>query len=99
MIKIDSRNSIKLLQEILKLSMRELMDDVWEASEEDLMKRFEMALTTPDDERRPTLFGLMQITGLIGVVLVAKHKKDEKELMKILKDSDALFVKEIRHEN
>ena len=95
MTKMDSRNGIKLLQEILKLSMRELIDTVWEASEEDLMKRLEMVLTTPDNERRPTLFGLMQITGLVGVVLVAKYKKDEKELMKMLKDSDALFVKEI----
>lgn len=95
MSEMDSRNGIKLLQEILKLSMHELMDDVWEASEEDLMKRLEMVLTTPDDEYRPTLFSLMQITGLIGVVLVAKHKKDEKELMKMLKDSDALFIKEI----
>lgn len=98
MIKMDSRNGIKLLQEILKLSMRELMDDVWDASEEDLMKRFEMAMTTPDDERRPTSFSLMQITGLIGVVLVAKHKKNEKELMKMLKDSDALFVKELKND-
>ena len=98
MIKMDSRNGIKLLQEILKLSMHELMDDVWEASEEDLMKRFEMILATPDDELRPTLFSLMQITGLIGAVLVAKHKKNEKELMKILKDSDALFVKEIKND-
>lgn len=98
MNKMDSRNGIKLLQEILKLSMYGLMDDVWEASEEDLMKRFDMILTVPDDENRPTLFSLMQITGLIGVVLVAKHKKDEKELMKMLKASDALFVKEIKSE-
>ena len=98
MTKMDSRNGIKLLQEILKLSMHELMDDVWEASEEDLMKRFQMVLVTPDDENRPTLFSLMQITGLIGAVLIAKHRKDEKELIKILKDSDALFVKEIKHD-
>lgn len=95
MIKMDSRYGAKLLQEILKLSMHELIDDVWEASEEDLMKRFEMVLDTPDDEYRPTLFSLMQVAGLIGAVLVVKHEKDEKELMKMLKDSDALFVKEI----
>lgn len=95
MTNMDSRNGIRLLQEILKLSMYELMDDVWEASEEDLMKRFEMVLATPDDEYRPTSFSLMQITGLIGVVLVTKYKKDENELMKMLKNSDALFVKEI----
>lgn len=95
MNKTDSRNGIKLLQEILKLSMHELMDDVWEADEEDLMERFEMVLATPDDEYRPTSFSLMQITGLIGAVLIAKHRIDEKELMKMLKDSDALFVKEI----
>ncbi|MBZ2385781.1 hypothetical protein K8P03_11080 [Anaerococcus murdochii] len=95
MNKTDSRNGIKLLQEILKLSMHELMDDVWEADEEDLMERFEMVLATPDDEYRPTSFSLMQITGLIGAVLIAKHRIDEKELMKMLKDSNALFVKEI----
>ena len=98
MTKMNSKNGIKLLQEILKLSMHELMDDVWEADEEDLMERYKTILATPDDENRPTLFSLMQITGLIGVVLVAKHKKDEKELMKMLKDSDALFVKEILSE-
>ena len=95
MIEMDSRNDTKLLQEILKLSMHEYIDTVWDASEEDLMKRFEMVLAIPDDERRPTLFSLIQVAGLIGAVLIVKHKKDENELMKMLKDSDALFVKEI----
>lgn len=95
---MSERGYIEALQELLKLSMHEAIDVMWRDSEEDLMKRFEMELATPYDEHRPGLFSLMQIAGLIGVVLVAKHKKDEKELMKMLKDSDALFVKEIKSE-
>lgn len=95
---MSERGYIEALQELLKLSMHEAIDVMWRDSEEDLMKRFEMELATPYDECRPTLFSLMQITGLIGAVLVAKHKKDEKELMKMLKDSDVLFVKEIKSE-
>lgn len=95
MIKIDSRNVNKLLQEILKLSMRELMDEMWDKSEEELIKSLEMVMATPDDENRPSLFTTMHMAGLVGTVLVSKYGKDEKELMEMLKDSDALFVKEI----
>ncbi len=95
MIKIDSRNVNKLLQEILKLSMRELMDEMWDKSEEELIKSLEMVMATPDDENRPSLFTTMHMAGLVGTVLVSKYGKDENELMKMLKDSDSLFVKEI----
>nr|WP_072537052.1 hypothetical protein [Anaerococcus mediterraneensis] len=95
MIKIDCRNGNELLRELIKCSMHEMIDVMWDGSEEELTKSFEIALATPDDENRPTLFSLMQVAGLAGNILVLKHGKDEKELMKMLKDSDALFVKEI----
>lgn len=46
----------------------------------------------------PTLFTMMYMVGLIGTVLVSKYGKDENELMKVLKDSNSLFVKEIKNE-
>ena len=95
MIKMDFRDINGLLNELLKLSMRDAVDTAWKQSEEELIKNFETALATPDDENAPSLFTLMQVTGLIGTVLVSKYRIDEKELMKMLKDSDALFVKEI----
>lgn len=95
MNKMGFRDINGLLKELLKISMREAVDSAWSKSEEELIKSFKKALTTPDDENVPSLFTLMQITGLIGTVLVSKYGKDEKELMKMLKDSDALFVKEI----
>lgn len=88
-------NGNKLLQELLRHSMHEMIDVMWDGSEEELINSFEIVLATPDDEYRPTLFSLMQIAGLAGNILVLKHGKDEKELMKMLKDSNALFVKEI----
>lgn len=98
MIKMDCKNLNELLQELLRRSMHEMIDVMWDGSEEELIKSFEMALATPDDENRPTLFSLMQVAGLAGNALVLKHGRDEKELMKMLKDSDALFVKEIKHD-
>lgn len=76
--------------------MREAMDVMWDSSEEELINKFEMVMDTPDDENRPGLFSQMQIAGVIGTVLACKYGKDENELMKILKDSDILFVKEIK---
>lgn len=90
--------SRELLRELLKASMRETVDAMWNKSEEELMKKFEIVLATPDDKYRPTHFSLMQMTGLIGAVLVIKYEKDENELMEMLKDSNALFVKEIVNE-
>lgn len=95
MNKKELRGFNEVLQELLKVSMYEMVDVMWDGSEEELMKSFEMVMVTPDDENRPTLFSLMQIAGLAGNALVLKHGKDEKELMKMLKNSDALFVKEI----
>lgn len=89
---------IEALQELIKITMHEAINTMWNSSEEGLMKKFEMVMNTPEDENPPTLFDVMQMAGLIGSVLVLKYEKDEKELMKMLKDSDALFVKEILNE-
>lgn len=98
MIKIGFRDINGLLGEMLKISMSEAVDTAWNKSEEELIKSFKEVLATPDDENRPSLFTMIHMAGLIGVVLVTKYKKDEKELMKMLKDSNALFVKEIVNE-
>ena len=98
MIKMSCKNGDKLLQELLRHSMHEMIDVMWDGSEEELIKSFEKVMAIPDDENRPTLFSLMQVAGLAGNALVLKHGRDEKELMKMLKDSDALFVKEIKSE-
>lgn len=98
MTRMDLRNIEGLLNELLKISMREAVDSAWSKSEEELNKSFKTALTTPDDENAPSLFTLMQMTGLIGTVLISKYGKDEKELMKMLKNSDCIFVKEIAND-
>ena len=98
MIKMSCKNGNELLQELLRHSMHEMIDVMWDGSEEELIKSFEKVMATPDDENRPTLFSLMQVAGLSGNALVLKHGRDEKELMKMLKDSDALFIKEIKHD-
>lgn len=98
MNKKDIRDMNAMLEELLKLSMHGNIDTMWNSSEEELMEYFGRVMTTPDDENRPSLFTMMQMAGLIGTVLVSKYEKDEKDLMKILKDSDALFVKEIKHD-
>lgn len=86
---------IEALQELMKITMHEAINTMWNSSEEGLMKKFEMVMTTPEDENPPTLFDVMQMAGLIGSVLVLKYEKDENELMKMLKNSDCMFVKEI----
>ncbi len=88
----------KLLQELVRRAMHEMIDVMWNGSEEKLMETFEMAIGKSIDELNPTLLNTMQISGLAGMVLVAKYGKDEKELMKILKNSDAPFVKEIKND-
>lgn len=95
MTKMGFRDINGLLVELLKISMSEAVDTAWNKSEEELIKSFKKVLATPDDENRPSLFTMIHAAGLIGTVLVSKYGKDEKELMKMLKDSDALFVKEI----
>ena len=95
MTKMGCRDVNELLLGLLRRSMHEMIDVMFDGSEEELIKSFEMALATPDDENRPTLFSLMQVAGLAGTVLVLKYEKDENELMKMLKNSDCMFVKEI----
>lgn len=96
MTKMDLRNINVLLNGLLKIFMREAVDAAWSKSEEELIKDFKTVLTTPDDENAPPLFTLMLVAGLTGNVLTSKYGKDENELMKMLKNSDALFVKEIK---
>ena len=98
MNKRDFWNINKVLAGLIKASMRKTIDVMWDRSEEELIDNFEMIMDTPDDENRPGLFSQMQIAGVIGTVLTCKYGKDENELMKMLKDSDALFVKEIKNE-
>ena len=98
MIKIGFKDINGLLGELLKISMREVADEMCNKSEEELIKSFEMVMATPDDENRPSLFTTMHMAGLVGTVLVSKYGKDENELMEMLKDSDALFVKEIKND-
>lgn len=95
MTKMGFRDINGLLVELLKISMSEAVDTAWNKSEEELIKSFKKVLATPDDENRPSLFIMIHAAGLVGIVLVSKYGKDENELMKMLKDSDSLFVKEI----
>lgn len=96
MTKMNYRDDIGGWKYLLKLSMHEAIEAMWDRSEEELMKSLEIVFATPDDEKRPSSFTMMQMVGLIGAVLVIKYEKDESELMKMLKDSNALFVKEIK---
>lgn len=94
----DYRDDIRGWKKLLKSSMHEAIEVMWDISEEELMDCYKKVLATPDDEKRPSSFTMMQMTGLIGAVLAIKYEKDENELMKILKDSDAIFVKEIKND-
>lgn len=98
MTRTDSRDIEDLLGKLLQISMHEVVNEMWDKSEEELIKSLEMVMATPDDENRPSLFTTMHMAGLVGTVLVSKYGKDENELMEMLKDSDALFVKEIKNE-
>lgn len=85
----------ELLQELTKLAMQEAIKVSWEDSEEELMERFKCLIATPNDEMSPGPFAVMQTVGLVGTVLVMKHRKNEDELMRLLKESNVNFVKEI----
>lgn len=98
MNKFDLMNVDSLMANLVKAVMREAVDVMWNKSEEELIEDFKLALITPNDEDCPTLFTMMYMVGLIGTVLVSKYGKDENELMKVLKDSNSLFVKEIKNE-
>lgn len=98
MTKMDCGIDIGGLQELFKSTMHESIEIMWKDSEEDLMVRFKEVLATPDDEYRPTFFTMMQMAGLIGAVLIMKYGKDENELMKMLRDGDAIFLKETKHD-
>lgn len=98
MTKFDLMNVNSLIDGMVKMVMREAVNAMWNKSEEELIEDFKLALITPNDEDCPTVFTMMYMVGLIGTVLVSKYGKDEKELMKMLKDSDSLFVKEIKNE-
>lgn len=98
MTKMGCRDVNELLLGLVRRSMHKMIDAMFDGSEEELIKSFEMALATPDDENPPTLFSLMQVAGIAGAVLVLKYEKDENELMKMLKNSDCMFVKEIKND-
>lgn len=98
MTKFDLMNVDSLMDGLVKMVMGEAVNAMWNKSEEELIEDFKLELITPNDEDCPTVFTMMYMMGLIGTILVSKYGKDEKELMKMLKDSDSLFVKEIKNE-
>ena len=85
----------ELFDELTKLAMQEAIKVSWEDSEEELMERFKRLIATPNDEMNPGPFAVMQAVGLVGTVLAGKHGKNEDELMRLLKESNVSFVKEI----
>lgn len=95
MTKMKCSEIIEALQELTQITMHEAINTMWNSSEEGLMKKFERVMNTAEDENPPTVFDVMQMAGLIGSVLILKYDKDENELMKMLKNSDCMFVKEI----
>jgi len=86
---------VEMLQEMAKLTMKESVEIAWNDSEEELMNRLKSMLATPDDEWNPGPFTIMQTVGLAGTILKIKYKKNENELMRLVKDSNVNFVKEI----
>ena len=85
----------ELFDELIKLAMKEAIEVSWEDSEEELMERFKRLIATPNDEMNPGPFAVMQTVGLVGTVLARKHGRNEDELMRLLKESNVNFVKEI----
>ena len=84
-----------LFDELIKLAMKEAIEVSWEDREEELMERFKRLIATPNDEMNPGPFAVMQTVGLVGTVLARKHGRNEDELMRLLKESNVNFVKEI----
>lgn len=91
----ENMGLVEILQEMAKLTMKESIEIAWNDSEEELMNRLKSMLATPDDEWNPGPFTIMQTVGLVGTILTIKYKKNENELMRLVKDSNVNFVKEI----
>lgn len=92
----ENMELVEMLQQMAKLTMKESIEIAWNDSEEELMNRLKSMLATPDDEWNPGPFTIMQTVGLAGTILKIKYKKNEKELMRLVKDSNVNFVKEIK---
>lgn len=98
MFKRNDRQTKELLQELARYRMVESIRLVWQDSEDELIERFKSIIATPNDNMNPGPFVIMQTAGLVGTVLALKYEKNQDELMKLLKDSDVNFVKEIMND-
>lgn len=86
----------EMLEKMIAISMHQTIDVAWSDSEDELTERFHKALTTPNDDRNPGPFTLMQAVGTLGVALETRYHVDRDKLMQILKDSDLEFVKDLQ---
>lgn len=87
-----------MMVEMIEVTMKELIENVWDISEEELKADYHEALTTKYKEgEKPGPFPEMFVAAAIGEVLTVKYNLDEKELFAQLMDSDLDFIREIKN--
>ena len=85
-----------MLEKLVVMAMHGTIDIAWSDSEDELMEKFHIALTTPNDDNNPGPFTVMQSVGTFGAALETRYHVDRDKLMQILRDSDLEFVKELQ---
>lgn len=85
-----------MMDKLVVMAMRETIDIAWSDSEDELMEKFHKVLATPNDDKNPGPFTVMQAVGTLGTALETRYHVDTDKLIQILKDSDLEFVKELQ---
>ena len=85
-----------MMEKLTVMAMHGAIDIAWSDSEDELMEKFHKVLAIANDDNNPGPFAAMQMAGLLGTALEARYHVDRDQLMKILKDSDLEFVKDLQ---
>lgn len=86
------------MEELLRLGMKLNIDQAFELGKEELLSKFRDAVHEPLEDRSAGMFGLMFIIGTCGGVLNTKYGMSEEELIKLIKESNSDFIKELRND-
>ncbi|WP_262123419.1 hypothetical protein [Anaerococcus sp. Marseille-Q5996] len=89
---------LQSMEKILNLGMKMSIDQTFEMDEEELLSKFKDAACDSLEDKSSGMFGLMFVIGTFGTVLITKYERSEKELIKLIKETNGDFIKELQND-
>jgi len=89
---------LQAMEELMRVGMKVNIDQAFEIGKEKLLSKFKEAIHEPLEGDSAHMFGIMFILGVSGGVLSTKYEMSEEELIKLIKESNSDFIKELKND-